>query len=750
MTETFLQKMNIYIVPPLLSLLLGWSLAIVSLVRGKFKTENILFALVCIWWTLMSPIFISHHLLKGDIATIMKIERSIHFVYVYLPFVTLLYFEKAFSFKNRPLLIVTLVVSVVTSAFTFTDYYFSGLHEFSWGYIGRGGIAFKAWGAYGFFITGYILFTFANRFRKSTNQTEKLKIKYIILSFIATAMLTAMNVPAISGIDFYPFGNFMFIPLSLLAFGVFRYRLMDVRSVLYITLIWVITSSLIIIPNALLFFHVRPYLGEMNSLALFFILLIWFAANLFYFMKIQPVIDRFFNRYKYNLNKAGLRFIDTVSHLRTMDDLSLECTDLLRRTLNIKSVSLYVRDEDRRFFVNRDKSSFRMPDGIETWMAVMDHIVERDMVLSNPSYNSVRDGLATIFDYFKCQYIVPLVQNNELIGVLFLSERHDLRQLSPTEIRFLNMIRSSVSISISNSTMYQDLADLKDTLETKVEKRTEELLRAMETVESVNLELTSANSELENARLIADLDITMAAQVQKSIYPESIPDSDEWDIALEFRPMSAVSGDLYDFYMEGDRLRGISVLDVSGHGIASGLITMIARSVMYRNFFRLRAAPLNTVIAEANGEMTEEIRGSGKYLTGILLRFTDDIVEYVNAGHPDLIVKKSSSGRTHMVRPKNEDFKGIFLGVEGMELSCKSVKFRVDAGDTLLLFTDCLIEGKNDRGVPYGMDRLKETLLSVPPGTAHAVLNGILEDFLQFIGEKKLTDDLTIIIAKRR
>lgn len=750
MIDILIQRMNIYILPPLLSLLVGWSLAVVSVFKGKLRSENILFSLVCIWWSLMSPIFISHHLLKGDIATIMKIERSIHFLYVYLPFITLLYIEKAFRFKNRPLLFLSLGVSAVTSAFTLTDYYFSGLYEYSWGYIGRGEIVFMAWGAFGFFVTGYILFIFIRRFRQSTNQTEKLKIKYIILSFIATALLTILNIPAISGIDFYPFGNFMFIPLSLLAFGVFRYRLMDVRSVLYITLIWSVTSSLIIVPNALLFFYTRPYLVSLHSLALFCVLILWFAVNLFYFSKMQPVIDRIFNRYKYNLNRAGIQFIDTVSHLRTMEDLAAECTDILKRTLNIKSVSLYVRDRERRYFVNQEESSFQIPEGIESWLSVMNHIVEHDMVLSNPSYDSVRIDLTRIFSLFKCQYIVPLVQNNELIGILLLSERHDLRQLNLMEIQFLNMIRSSVSISINNSVMYQDLTDLKDTLEIKVEKRTEELLRAMEKVESMNLELTTANIELENARKIADLDMSMAAQVQKSIYPEAIPCTDEWDIALEFRPMSSVSGDLYDFYVDGDRLLGLSVLDVSGHGIASGLITMIARSVVHRNFFRWRETPLSTVINKVNREMTTEIQGSGKFLSGIILRFSGDIVEYVNAGHPDLVMKKSSSGRARIVQPRDEDFKGILLGIEAMELSCKSVKFKVEADDTLLLFTDCVIECPNDCGDSYGMDRIIESLSSVPAGSARVILNNVLEHFFQFTGSRNLPDDMTIIVAKKR
>jgi sigma-B regulation protein RsbU (phosphoserine phosphatase) len=48
--------------------------------------------------------------------------------------------------------------------------------------------------------------------------------------------------------------------------------------------------------------------------------------------------------------------------------------------------------------------------------------------------------------------------------------------------------------------------------------------------------------------------------------------------------MSGISGDLYDFYLDDDTLSGISLFDVSGHGIASGLITMLAKSILFRTY----------------------------------------------------------------------------------------------------------------------------------------------------------------------
>jgi sigma-B regulation protein RsbU (phosphoserine phosphatase) len=71
--------------------------------------------------------------------------------------------------------------------------------------------------------------------------------------------------------------------------------------------------------------------------------------------------------------------------------------------------------------------------------------------------------------------------------------------------------------------------------------------------------------------------------------------------------MSGVSGDLYDFYQKEGRLTGLSLFDVSGHGIASGLITLLARSVILRVFMEAGTARLGEVRQKINSQLIEEL-----------------------------------------------------------------------------------------------------------------------------------------------
>ncbi len=740
---------SMYVFPPLLSLATGWTLALISLIKGKFRSENILFALVCIWWTLMPVIYISHHLFRGNLDLILSIERCIHFFYVYVPFIVVLYLKKSFGLNSRLLLAVSLLQSIIISAFVPTRYYISGFYTYEWGYSAIGGPAFRVFGASAMFYTVFAVVFFIKKIRTSLNRIERLKLVYILSSFIATAILMILNMPSIIGINFYAFGNFMFIPLLLIAYGVLRYRLMDIKSVLHITLIWTVISSLIIIPNIYIFIITRPLLPRYGDTALFLFLIIWFMLNYYYFVKIKPVIDRFFNRQKFNLLKSESEFIENISLLKNAEELTGLFTGTLRRILSFRNAELFLRDPDGSRYKNSSGEELVIDAEIYSWLLHADAFISLDIVHVNPDYEAVREKLSALFRSRCSFHIIPFVYNRELTGIAFIDERINMKPLSAPELKFLSSIRSSVSISISNSVMYQSLSDLKDTLEDKVIRRTEELLNTMQRVEEINRELVDRNTELSEARRIAELDMSMAVNVQKSIFPPVPANDSSWDAAAAVKPMSGVSGDIYDLYTAGDALKGLILLDVSGHGIASGLITMIARSVFYRNFFLHMDHELGRIMESANEELIREISNSEKYLTGILLRLDDAAVEYANAGHPDMLIKRKSTGTASRVNHSDE-IKGGLLGISGMENRFMELKLPMESGDIIVLFSDGAIEAADPAGNRFGFQGMEKSLEECAMERAEDVLNRLMQDLYAFTGTDRIGDDLTMIVLVKK
>jgi serine phosphatase RsbU (regulator of sigma subunit)/CHASE3 domain sensor protein len=265
-----------------------------------------------------------------------------------------------------------------------------------------------------------------------------------------------------------------------------------------------------------------------------------------------------------------------------------------------------------------------------------------------------------------------------------------------------------------------------------------------------NLQLSSANNALEQAHLAAARDMKIAVNVQQSMLQKNPPKNGEWDIAFDFKPKSGVSGDFYEFYMHNDTLIGAGIFDVSGHGISSGLITMLAKSIINRNFMAYRDEPLNKVLKRINTELIHEFGGVDNYLTGILLRFSGDSCEYVNAGHTELLFKRIDS-EVKIIQPKDEDMKGYFLGVAEMGSQFRALTYTTVKGDTFLLYSDCIIETLNPRGESFGITRLLSLFNSFNGDvTAAVIVETIMKELFNFSETAELKDDLTLIALKKK
>ncbi len=215
--------LNIFLIPPILFLITGVSLGVFSLFKGKRQFENVLFALICFWYSLLMPAFISHHIFKGNIPLIMQIERAIHVLYVFGPAILILFVHTLVNKKNRFIEIGAFAVCLVISLSVFTDYYFYGMWEYNWGYIAKGGIFLQLFGILAMGAIVYALVLSINKLKTDIDNHKRLKIKFIMFGILTIGVLTIGNMPALNGIGIYPPGNFAFIPIIFMAWGIFRH-----------------------------------------------------------------------------------------------------------------------------------------------------------------------------------------------------------------------------------------------------------------------------------------------------------------------------------------------------------------------------------------------------------------------------------------------------------------------------------------------------------------------------------------------
>ncbi len=323
----------------------------------------------------------------------------------------------------------------------------------------------------------------------------------------------------------------------------------------------------------------------------------------------------------------------------------------------------------------------------------------------------------------------PVINQGKLSGILYLENNLSAGAFTSERLELLLILSSQIAVSIDNARLYENL-------ENKVRERT--------------IELNEMNNELIIARDIAEMDMEMAISVQKKFLPGSPPKSDEWEIAYTFKPMAGVSGDFYDFYVVEDKLSGLGIFDVSGHGVASSLITMIAKSIIYNDYVKNFNENLNEMIFKANVNLQNEIGSVDNYLTGIILRFKNNKIEYVNAGHNDIYMKSKSKKVYPIQKDDGTLITGLFLGLKDMDYIYEMLSFTIDAKEYILLFTDCLLESKNKHNKPYGEKRIMKSFKEAPSCSAQQVLDYIVKDFYGFVADRNnLSDDLTVMVLKK-
>ncbi len=154
-----------------------------------------------------------------------------------------------------------------------------------------------------------------------------------------------------------------------------------------------------------------------------------------------------------------------------------------------------------------------------------------------------------------------------------------------------------------------------------------------------------------------------------------------------------------------------------------------------------------------NKKIIKEKGSAENYLTGIFLRFKAGQVEYVNAGHTDVLVLKDGKtnilGQDENAAENNDDFRGTFLGIDGLPDTYKPVKLPLVKGAYYILFTDGLTESRNLSGDELGIDMLKKILARTEKDLpAKKLLSYLMDIFFCWTEAVPVKDDLTVIVMR--
>ena len=243
-------------------------------------------------------------------------------------------------------------------------------------------------------------------------------------------------------------------------------------------------------------------------------------------------------------------------------------------------------------------------------------------------------------------------------------------------------------------------------------------------------------------------ELRLAQVVQQSFFKHNETIYDDWAISYYNKPMAGVSGDFLDIYNSGNNLDGIGIFDVSGHGIASGLVTMLVKNIIFQEFNNGRADKLKAIIDRINIRYIKEKGNIENYLTGILARLDGSKVEFINAGHAMPIYYNAKEDSANYIDDDNTAFGAI--GLPDLPTNFVSHTVEMNRGDELIFFTDGATEAVNNQDVDFGKDRLLKSIFRNADRPLTTQVNCIVSDILTFVGNEPQKDDITIIILKKK
>jgi serine phosphatase RsbU (regulator of sigma subunit) len=260
------------------------------------------------------------------------------------------------------------------------------------------------------------------------------------------------------------------------------------------------------------------------------------------------------------------------------------------------------------------------------------------------------------------------------------------------------------------------------------------------------LELQAAQAQIiEKEKL--EHDLRMARRIQESILPKEMPSIEGLEFSAFWNPARAVSGDFYDFIEFPDGKLGLLVGDVTDKGMPAALVMATTRSVL-RVAAKKRLSP-GSVLSLVNDLLCPDMP-QHMFVTCLCAEFdpSSGHLRFANAGH-DLPYQLTDKG------PVELRATGFPLGLlPGM--SYEENEADLEPGDSLLLYSDGLVEAHNSQGGMFGFPRLRQVLVEylsgkkpAPSGPASLVefLNRKLEEFTGPDWEQE--DDVTLVVLER-
>lgn len=303
--------------------------------------------------------------------------------------------------------------------------------------------------------------------------------------------------------------------------------------------------------------------------------------------------------------------------------------------------------------------------------------------------------------------VAPLRHGGKDLGVIAVARHHEDSPFSGNDFAVFRSIAEQSSFAIGNANIHREAH----------EKRVFE-------------------SELKTAR-----------EVQHVLLPQSDPVIPGYRISGTNLPARIISGDYYDYVQAGDGRCGIAIADVSGKGVAAGLLMAMCRSVV-RSAAYDQDSPAK-VLSAVNRQLFPDIREDMFISMAYSILYPDSgRIIMARAGHDPALLYRKKAATVEFLKPP-----GLAVGIDAgdvFERVTRDFELTLESGDCILFYTDGVKEAVDPKEEEFGSKRLSDVFLTAAPHGAEEILSSVLRELKAFTGESRQMDDITLVAVEKR
>lgn len=254
---------------------------------------------------------------------------------------------------------------------------------------------------------------------------------------------------------------------------------------------------------------------------------------------------------------------------------------------------------------------------------------------------------------------------------------------------------------------------------------------------------------IENARLLEEEkllfslqeEMKLARNIQLNLLPSRMPEIEGYEITATSIPAKDVGGDYYDFMELSNTKIALCLGDITGKGLPAAMLMSNLQATL-RGQAKICDTP-QMCVTKSN-DLLYHSTESDRFATLFygILDIEKHHIKFCNAGHdPPILIK--NSGEAIEIKES-----GLMLGAFP-EYSYKQDEILLNAGDTVILYSDGVTEAMNAEDEEFSLDNLIPLLVENKDMSAEYIQTKIIEAVKSHSGTTPQSDDITLMIIKR-